>query len=82
MVSVFLEWLITMARTIDGIRIYTCKLCGKEECLNLYNWRKKPEKSKNICTKCLNTRKTQQQVAQERARFASGYDSYFGHFIL
>lgn len=77
-----MAWVITMARTVDGIRIYTCKLCGKEERLNLYNWRKKPEKSKNICTKCLNTRKTQQQLAQERAKFAAGYNSYWGNFIL
>lgn len=62
-----------MGKTINGIRIYICKRCGKETSENIYKWKQKPQSQKNICGECITRMKVAHQDAKERA-----YDMGYG----
>lgn len=58
-----------MGKTVNGIRIFNCKRCGKEERINIYKWRKRPQKDKNICSACIERRIHAARAARERAEY-------------
>lgn len=42
------------AKTLESnIRVYTCKMCGKEVSESLNKWRRKPTKYKRVCIDCM-----------------------------
>ena len=53
--------------TKDGVRYFTCKLCGLRNAEPVKSWRKKPQVQKNICLLCLARRATAARTARERA---------------
>lgn len=62
--------------TRDGVRYFTCKRCGNRNAEGLKQWRKKQQKSKNICLLCLEKEKSARLDARERG----GYGPYFGQW--
>lgn len=64
-----------MGKTVNGMREFKCRLCGAEVSMNLYKWRKKPQKEKNVCDNCIKNREIKRQTAIERARY-EGYEGY------
>ena len=53
-------------------RYYVCKICGKKAGEWLSEWKKKPQKDKNVCPDCLKKRRIARQTAKERAKY-KGY---------
>lgn len=60
--------------TENGLRVFTCKRCGRQESLNVYRWRKTPQHLKNVCTECLKKAELRRQTARERV---TDMDYYF-----
>ena len=54
-------------KTVDGVRWFTCKMCGAQIREPLDSWRKKPQADKNVCQSCRETRATAAETARERA---------------
>lgn len=63
-------------RTVNGIRYFTCKICGTETAENIYRWKKKKTHQKNICLTCIEKRKLAIEAARERAQ-----DSGYGYIL-
>lgn len=63
------------SKTREGLRYFTCKKCGREVIENIYQWRKKPQKQKNICKTCLDRAELRRQTAKEMAQ-----DAGYGHY--
>ena len=58
-----------MGKTVNWMRYYRCKTCGKQIEERLRDWKKKPEKDKNKCPTCIKKRKLAEQSARERALY-------------
>lgn len=55
----------------DGLmRIYTCKRCGRSTEEPYISWKKKAQKHKNVCPKCLKKAETAAIERTERAKHA------------
>lgn len=54
-------------KTVDGVRYFTCKMCGAQIGEPLESWRKKPQADKNVCWACREARATAAETARERA---------------
>lgn len=53
--------------TKDGVRYFTCKLCGLRNAEPVQSWRRKPQRMKNICQLCLDRQAGAARNARERA---------------
>lgn len=54
-------------KTREGVRCFTCKLCGLRNAEPVNSWRKKPQKDKNVCQLCIGKRAAAVRDARERA---------------
>lgn len=59
------------SETIDGMRVFKCKVCGTEAREPLPEWRKKRGGDKNICMTCIEKReKAKQSMREAVGRYA------------
>lgn len=55
------------SKTVDGVRYFTCKMCGTQISEPIESWRKKPQEDKNVCRACREARATAAETAHEKA---------------
>lgn len=66
------------AKTINGIRRYTCKRCGKPVEISHYKWRQLPTEDKRLCPDC----STRKNTPIGRGNAPLSPYSGFGDFLL
>lgn len=68
-----------MSKTENGIRYYTCKVCGSNTQEPVRKWRKQ-QKDKNICNRCIEGRRLAAQTRKEMLEDAAYRARYLRPF--
>lgn len=54
-------------KTVGDVRYFDCKMCGTRISEPIESWRKKPQKEKNVCQRCIEKRADTAKTARESA---------------